>query len=72
MENFKDIIILLSLIYSGAAVVIIVSSYCYYLLVMNYEKKKVTYIKRTNGKTRITKDGNGNVIKVEDIRNLEK
>ena len=68
MENFANVFLLLALICFATAIILTVSLYCCYVIKSNYSKKRVIYIKRTNGKTRITKDRNGNVIKVEDIR----
>lgn len=70
MEKFTEVFIFLAFAAILILLIIFVGIVVFYLFRRYSDKKNITYIDRSNGKTRIVKDKNGNIIKVDNIKEL--
>lgn len=57
------------LISLGLAILILLAAlFAIYLFKVYHDKKRITYIERGDGQTKIVRDNNGNVIRVDNVK----
>lgn len=70
MELFFELFNFFFAAFLAALFLLIIGYFIYKKISNHFNKKSITYINRRDGKTRIVKDRNGNIIKVDNIKEL--
>lgn len=70
MELFFELLKFFIAAFLAALFLLIIGYFAFKMFRNYFNKKSITYINRRDGKTRIVKDRNGNIIKVDNIKEL--